>query len=115
MLSSAAPPLLPDFESAGPLRRSGPVCTGPPTQRIATQQIMIGVGMGLLGWVAAAIHLFMLDPLYLRRGPVLQRVEESCRPNPGGGNALLRRDCGLVRRPSRVTLGWVVAGDVACP
>ena len=114
MLSSAAPPLLPDFESAGPLRRSGPVCTGPTTQRIATQQIMIGVGMGLLGWVAAAIHLFVFDPLYLRRGRFCSGLR-SCRPNPGGGNALLRRDCGLVRRPSRVTLGWVVAGDVACP
>jgi hypothetical protein len=39
------------------------------------RQIVIGIGMGVLGWVAAATHLLVFDPLYLRRGR-LQRIEK---------------------------------------
>lgn len=38
------------------------------------RQIIIGVGMGVLGWIAAAIHLLIFDRMYLRRGR-LQRIE----------------------------------------
>ncbi len=39
------------------------------------RQIAVGLGMGVLGWAAAAIHLAIFDPLYLRRGR-LQRIEK---------------------------------------
>jgi hypothetical protein len=32
------------------------------------RQIAIGVGMGILGWIVAAIHLLIFDRMYLRRG-----------------------------------------------
>ena len=35
----------------------------------------IGVGMGILGWIAAAVHLLIFDRLYLRRGR-LERIEK---------------------------------------
>jgi predicted acylesterase/phospholipase RssA len=39
------------------------------------KQITIGVGMGILGWIVAAIHLLIFDRLYLRRGR-LERIEK---------------------------------------
>jgi hypothetical protein len=39
------------------------------------KQIAIGVGMGIVGWIAAAVHLLIFDRLYLRRGR-LQRIEK---------------------------------------
>jgi predicted acylesterase/phospholipase RssA len=38
-------------------------------------QIAIGVGMGILGWIVAAIHLLIFDRLYLRRGRI-ERIEK---------------------------------------
>jgi predicted acylesterase/phospholipase RssA len=39
------------------------------------RQIAIGVGMGILGWIAAAIHVLIFDRMYLRRGR-LRRIEK---------------------------------------
>jgi hypothetical protein len=39
------------------------------------RQIAIGVGMGILGWIAAAVHLLIFDRMYLRRGR-LRRIEK---------------------------------------
>jgi hypothetical protein len=39
------------------------------------RQIIIGMAMGILGWVAAAVHLMIFDRMYLRRG-LLRRIKK---------------------------------------
>lgn len=39
------------------------------------RQVIIGIGMGILGWLAAAVHLMIFDRMYLHRG-LLRRIKE---------------------------------------
>ena len=50
------------------------------------QQIGIRVGMGLLGWALASLHLAIFDRLYLRRGR-LSRIESLRAHQHGPGKA----------------------------
>ena len=50
------------------------------------RQIGISVGMGLLGWALASVHLAIFDRLYLRRGR-LSRIERLRAKQHGPGKA----------------------------
>jgi hypothetical protein len=44
------------------------------------RQIAIGIGMGILGWIVAAIHLLIFDRMYLRRGRLSEIEKREPKP-----------------------------------